>query len=727
MAGALVAACSHHLVAQSLTTVRFTVGSAAAADSVRRLGIDVVEIRPRADQKVDLVAVVGPADRTLLLGHGWMTQDVARRFAAPPAPNAWTVYRDFDDPVRGVAAWMRAFDASHANVVVDSIGASVQGRPILAAKIGQATDDPLRPNLVFLATYHAREWASTEMALRLMQYFADSLPLTPEGVALLGSRDIWVIPVVNPDGYEYTFTTDRLWRKNLRPNGSAAPGVDLNRNHSAFWGFDDAGSSPLPASEVYRGPSAASEPEVRAIEAFHRAHPPTASISFHTYTGTVLYPWSHMDGTRTGDDAVFRGLAGTDIAPAILDSIPGSTIRYYHPGPGWQLYPTNGDYTSWAYRTFRTAAFTVELTSGCCTNGQYYGFEFPDDDAMLTRMFRDNLPFVMRLLREAVNLGSGPAYPGAAGSVAQFESVWPELDALLDSPANSQGAPVDVATDSGAVGFLLAGRDTLGVGRRFVRKIAVSPMLRDARAIRLPIDGLSTEILLRDGAEVPLTGWRGFTRTTQSFEGARAWLGFTDTLLSPAINVAGRSSLAVSFWTHHAGSVFNQASRGRVQVSTDNGATWTTVAQVLGAAPRWYPVRADMPAVAGASSIRLRFLADSMSWWIDAVSVTASDAAVNRLFTAISAPATQTVQTSANPVRAAPVVLRWTAGPGSARADVFSLAGTRVITVDLGADPGRWSWDLTTQAGEPLANGAYFVVITLGDGTHLRRRLLVAR
>jgi murein tripeptide amidase MpaA len=145
--------------------------------------------------------------------------------------------------------------------------------------VGPPGDDPARPNVVFLATYHAREWAATEMALRLLVFLADSLAARPGGAALLASRDVWVIPVVNPDGYQYTFTDQRLWRKNRRPTGGSSVGVDLNRNHAGFFAYDDEGSSPEPFSEVYRGPSAESEPETRAIAAFHRAHPPVIGIS----------------------------------------------------------------------------------------------------------------------------------------------------------------------------------------------------------------------------------------------------------------------------------------------------------------------------------------------------------------------------------------------------------------------------------------------------------------
>jgi hypothetical protein len=100
---------------------------------------------------------------------------------------------------------------------------------------------------------------------------------------------------------------------------------------------------------------------------------------------------------------------------------------------------------------------------------------------------------------------------------------------------------------------------------------------------------------------------------------------------------------------------------------------------------------------------------------------------VARLFSVSAGPRAAAIDVSANPVRAAPVVLRWPVTSGSARAEVFSFTGARVVAVSLGADPGRWSWDLTNAAGQRIANGAYFLVVTRGDGTQLRRRILIAR
>jgi hypothetical protein len=726
-----------NVLAQSLGVVRFTVSSQAAVDSVRRLGVDIVEVHARADRGADVVAVVGSPERLALAARGLVVNDVQRSPDAQAqdalrqlrGAAAYTVYRDYDDPARGIAAYLRSLPATHPNIAsVDSIGATYEGRPILAVKIGPPGDDPNRPNVIYLATYHAREWASTEMALRLVVWLADSLPFKPGGSNLLQGRDTWIIPVANPDGYQYTFSTERLWRKNRQPNGDGTFGVDLNRNHNGFWGYDDLGSSRQPSSEVYRGPSVSSSPEVQVIEAFHRAHPPSVAVSYHTYTGTVLYPWSHANGVRTGDDAIFRALAGNDISPAIRDSIPGSVNTYYHPGPGWNLYVVNGDYTSYAYRAFRAAAFTVELTSGCCVNGAYYGFEFPDSEPLLERMFRDNLPFALGLLSAAGNTTQSTIPPGVPPASVQLESVWPDLRALIDVPAPPGGAAVDVATDSGEVSLIFAQRDTLGTGRRYVRMSTGSTIIDEQRATRLPIDGVGAEILARDGAEHAATGWTGFALESPGYRSDHAWHGYQDTLVSPPLQVQGRTALVLYFWTRHYGSLFAQQQRGRIEVSPNNGSTWTQVGQIVGAGPDWYPVALPLTGVAtGSATLRVRFIAESLDWSIDDVALTAADPVITRLFGSRQNARAPSLDINANPVTSAPLVLRWAPAAGTTRVDVFSVTGTRVAGVTMSADPGRWDWDLTTSTGARVANGAYYLVLIQGDGTRIQRRVLVAR
>ena len=115
-----------------------------------------------------------------------------------------------------------------------------------------------RPAVLYQGTTHAREWISTEVTRRLMEYFAGNSTTARK---LRRTRELWFLPVVNPDGYQYTFDHERLWRKNLRDNDGDGQitnldGVDINRNYPEHWGYDDEGSNTEISSETYRGTAA---------------------------------------------------------------------------------------------------------------------------------------------------------------------------------------------------------------------------------------------------------------------------------------------------------------------------------------------------------------------------------------------------------------------------------------------------------------------------------------
>jgi hypothetical protein len=149
------------------------------------------------------------------------------------------------------------------------------------------------------------------------------------------------------------------------------------------------------------------------------------------------------------------------------------------------------------------------------------------------------------------------------------------------------------------------------------------------------------------------------------------------------------------------------------------------VDEVRGSAATWYPRAVPLAFADAAARLRLRFVADSLWWLLDAVAVTAAD---QRLFGAVARTAeADPLMVSANPVRGDQVTLHWPAGAGSARLDVYSVVGSRIAGATFPVDPGRWVWDLTVGAGQRAANGAYIIVVTREDGSRLRRRLLVAR
>ena len=165
-------------------------------------------------------------------------------------------------------------------VELREIGRSVENRPIWALRIGERRGSTRK--VAFLGCHHAREWVAVEVPYRLAEYLVSHAHQNPVQ-QWLTQGEIWVAPMVNPDGHEYSRTEDRLWRKNRRPNPDGSFGVDPNRNYGYMWGtLNVSTSSHVPSDETYVGPHAFSEPETRTVrdliarELFRGSSPTTA-------------------------------------------------------------------------------------------------------------------------------------------------------------------------------------------------------------------------------------------------------------------------------------------------------------------------------------------------------------------------------------------------------------------------------------------------------------------
>lgn len=170
---------------------------------------------------------------------------------------------------------------------VYSVGQSYEGRPINVFKISKPGAG--RQGFWIDATIHAREWISTATAVKIIDHLARGGDSDAE--RLVDKYDWYIMPVVNPDGYSFTFTDDRYWRKNRHPNaGYDCVGVDLNRNLDVEWGTE--GVSHFPCSELYCGPHAASEPEIIAVqnEARHLASGLQGWLSMHSFGRMWMFP-----------------------------------------------------------------------------------------------------------------------------------------------------------------------------------------------------------------------------------------------------------------------------------------------------------------------------------------------------------------------------------------------------------------------------------------------------
>ncbi|CAD5231867.1 unnamed protein product [Bursaphelenchus xylophilus] len=250
---------------------------------------------------------------------------------------------------------------------VRSLGLSSEQRHIPIVKIS-ALDTTRPPVEVFIdAGFHAREWISVATALRLI-YNLSRTNDWPSNV------NIYVVPVANPDGYEYTRTFDRDWRNTrsiLAPNFRNCRGVDANRNFPFHWAGQ--GTSNDPCSEIYHGPRPLSEPEARVVAQFLSKHANTlrAYISLHSYHNAILVPFGYRSNARPRDYDELMWTA-LDMTRA-MNSLYGNNYTAINSA---QLYPAAGCSDDYAKSLGIKYVYTMELTTGEF-NRQYVGFETP--------------------------------------------------------------------------------------------------------------------------------------------------------------------------------------------------------------------------------------------------------------------------------------------------------------------------------------------------------------
>ena len=357
----------------------------------------------RGEFEVDLVLT--SQQRAKLADEGIETKltrvqggQTVQQFAAAQAENGFEVWRSWDEP-GGFRDQMYEVAADNPQIAkLVKIGTTIQGREVLALKLTQGARgqrDGKRPAVLYSSTQHAREWISAEVNRRLMYWYIERWRANDKGIRnLLRNNELWFVLVANPDGYQFTFEEERLWRKNLRDNNgdgeiTVGDGIDLNRNFPSHFNYDEEGSSSIPSSETYRGTGPVSEPETAAMKGLLDKIGFEFQVNYHSAGEWLLYADGWQIATPTADDPIYYALSGN------LDE---AAIEDYHPGLSSDvLYVTNGETTDYAHAATGALAWTPELSEGCpgC------GFVFPDDDELVQAEFERNLPFALSVAESA--------------------------------------------------------------------------------------------------------------------------------------------------------------------------------------------------------------------------------------------------------------------------------------------------------------------------------------
>jgi hypothetical protein len=275
----------------------------------------------------------------------------------------WDYYTDYEELI----SLLQSLASEHYRILklYNNLGKTYEDRKIWVVKISDnpGIDEDDEPEVLFAGAHHGNELIGNEMAIYIIQTFLEGYGRDPRITSFINNNEIWVIPMPNPDGTEYTMNQE-AWRKNRSPNyiSESTPGpfdpkvyptsygVDLNRNYDIEWGDPGGSSVLLQRSGTYSGPEPFSELETQAIRDLVLAHNFSVYMDYHSGIKLILYPWGYTSDP-TPDNALFERLGEK------LSELTG-----YQAIQGYELYQTNGDAVDWVYYATRTKSFTVELS-----------------------------------------------------------------------------------------------------------------------------------------------------------------------------------------------------------------------------------------------------------------------------------------------------------------------------------------------------------------------------
>jgi len=552
-----------------------------------------------------------------------------------------------------VVTWMDDLRTAYPNVVSAkwSIGQSHEGNDLWCVRVSDNPDidESGEPEVLFDGMHHAREIMASEVPMMLIEYLASNYGVDPTITHLLDNREIYVVPVVNPDGSLYNESTNPsgggMWRKNRRNNGGGIYGVDPNRNYPFQW--VGPGSSTDPSSEVYRGPSAGSEPEIQALMGLINSHAFVTAQSFHSYSNLTLFPW----GYTTADSphhAIFTQMA--DIMTRENGYAPGQ--------PGDLLYDVNGASFDWLYGASMEhpmcLAFSNEIGSG---SDGFWPLESRRD-----ALFQENLwPSLYQIMASGLFVEAHtPVVLGGDGNGRLDAGETAGLSFSLENLgifATANDVTVTLSTSDPYIVLQETNRSLGGMGGMGTIDVSAAPFLVEvdaslpaSRSIKVRInvdaDGVQSEfflvnpagsssVLFADNFDSGTSNWvltGGWGETSSNFHSPP--LSLTDSpggdysnnvttsaTTSSAITLPAGATL--SFW--HRYEIESNYDYGYVRISTDQ-ANWNTVATYDGHSTAWTLQEISLDAYAG-QSVWIRYELDTDysvtydGWCIDDVSI----------------------------------------------------------------------------------------------------------
>ncbi|XP_032534256.1 carboxypeptidase A6 [Chiroxiphia lanceolata] len=277
----------------------------------------------------------------------------------------YEVYHSLEE----IQDWMHHLNRTYSDLVhMFSVGKSYEGRPLYVLKLGKRSR-PYKKAVWIDCGIHAREWIGPAFCQWFVKEALQTYQTDPAMRKMLTQLYFYIMPVFNVDGYHFSWTNDRFWRKTRSKNTRFhCHGVDANRNWKVKW--CDEGASFHPCDDTYCGPFPESEPEVKAVAHFLRKHRKQikAYLSFHAYAQMLLYPYSYKYETIPNFSCVESAAYN---AVNALQSAYG--IRYRYGPASSTLYVSSGSSMDWAYKNGIPYAFAFELR-----DTGHFGFLLPE-------------------------------------------------------------------------------------------------------------------------------------------------------------------------------------------------------------------------------------------------------------------------------------------------------------------------------------------------------------
>jgi hypothetical protein len=593
--------------------------------------------------------------------------------------------------------------------------------------------------VLYTGLHHAREPITVNIMVEWARWLCENYGSDPLATYLVDNRQIWIIPIINPDGYLYNEENEPdgggMHRKNMRPVGYFNQGVDPNRNYPYMWGYDNQGSSGEPDSDTYRGPDPGSEPEVQSVMNLCKAHEFVLALNFHSHSNLFLYPWGYVH-QKCDDSAAYYNWGERS-----------TRVNQYAVIAGHELYPVNGDSDDWMYAEQGILAVTPEI-------GEAFWQDWQVDQHIY-----ETRPLLI--------------------ATAKAADVYPELEGVYFSDggddAISPGETVDllvrvhnmsVKKQSGEIALELFSNDprvdlvvstasipsldpqTGGANQAHPLKVKLSSSAQPDSAISLTLtirtasDEFVHHILLPVGERLYLIdedfddqnteGWLSNWGLSAQFSHSPDY-SITDSpagsygnnstyyLQSPKLDLSDKVTAKLSFW--HRFAIEKGFDWGGVQITSSDIDGWLTLKRFSGEdANQWAQEMLDLSEYCGAGDFYVRFVLitdqglTTDGWYVDNILLTAfkGKASSSGLHELVD------IRPALGPRESITAGALNFIGPEGVSVEVamFDESGRKVAETE-GVTPFGWN------ISDRLSTGVYFIKTVSADAETTRKVVLV--